>query len=327
LASAEIKNLASLKSKLQSRIIGQDEAVEAIASAIRRSRVQISNPNRPMGSFMFLGPTGVGKTELAKVLAEEVFQDKDALVKIDMSEFMEKHNVSRLIGAPAGYVGYEEGGRLTELIRRRPYAVVLLDEVEKAHPDVMNILLQILEDGFLTDSKGRKVSFKNTVIIMTSNIGTSLFNRQAVVGFREEKEAGDKEYEVLREKVTGNMKKEFRPELLNRIDKIIVFRSLSKADVRQIVDLQIDQLMERVSKQQISLEVSASARDRIAVQGFDPDSGARLVRRVIQNTIEDELAEGILQGQFGKGVTVKVEKKGDKLVLNSSKVRKTVRSK
>ena len=327
LASAEIKNLASLKSKLQLKIIGQDEAVEAVAAAIRRSRVQISNPNRPMGSFMFLGPTGVGKTELAKVLAEEVFQDKDALVRIDMSEFMEKHNISRLIGAPAGYVGYEEGGRLTELIRRRPYAVVLLDEVEKAHPDVMNILLQILEDGFLTDAKGRKVSFKNTVIIMTSNIGTSLFNRQAVVGFREEKSTSDKEYEALKEKVMDNMKKEFRPELLNRIDKIIVFRSLSKANVRQIVNLQIDQLMQRLSKQQIALEVSMSARDLIATQGFDPDSGARLVRRVIQNTIEDELAEGILQGQFGKGVTVKVEKKGSKLVLNGSKTRKTVRSK
>lgn len=327
LASAEIKNLADLKNNLKSKIIGQDEAVEAIASAIRRSRVQISNPNRPMGSFMFLGPTGVGKTELAKVLAEEVFQDKDALVKIDMSEFMEKHNVSRLIGAPAGYVGYEEGGRLTELIRRRPYAVVLLDEVEKAHPDVMNILLQILEDGFLTDSKGRKVSFKNTVIIMTSNIGTSLFNRQAIVGFREEKSTTDKEYEALKEKVMENMKKEFRPELLNRIDKTIVFHSLSKADVRQIVNLQIDQLVQRLSKQQINLEVSTSARDLIAIQGFDPDSGARLLRRVIQNTIEDELAEGILQGQFNRGATVKVEKKGSRLVLNGSKVRKTVRSK
>jgi len=191
LASDEIKNLTDLSKRLKTRIIGQVEAVDALSSAVRRSRVQIGNPNRPMGSFMFLGPTGVGKTELAKILAEEVFQDKDALVRVDMSEFMEKHNVSRLIGAPAGYVGYEEGGKLTELIRRKPYSVVLLDEIEKAHPDVMNILLQILEDGFLSDAKGRKVSFRNTIIIMTSNIGTSLFSRQAAIGFKGNKQNDD----------------------------------------------------------------------------------------------------------------------------------------
>ncbi|OGB74304.1 hypothetical protein A2V68_00905 [candidate division Kazan bacterium RBG_13_50_9] len=315
LASEEVKSLTHLAEALKCGIIGQDEAVEAVASAIRRSRVQIGNPDRPMGSFMFLGPTGVGKTELAKVLAREVFQDKDALVRVDMSEFMEKHNVARLIGAPAGYVGFEEGGKLTEAIRRRPYAVVLLDEVEKAHPDVMNILLQILEDGFLTDAKGRKVSFRNTVVIMTSNVGTSLMNRQVAVGFREEGSGSKKDYQVLKDKVLDELKKSFRPEFLNRVDKIIVFHPLTEADIRQIVDLQVHELRERLTKQKMVLEVSASARDLIAIRGFDPESGARLVRRVIQNEIEDPLAEGILSGEFGRGVTVKVEKRNNQLAL------------
>jgi len=317
LAGDEIKSLSNLADKLKSRIIGQPEAVDAIVSAVRRSRVQIGNPDRPMGSFMLLGPTGVGKTELAKVLAEEVFQDKDALVRVDMSEFMEKHNVARLIGAPAGYVGYEEGGKLTELIRRKPYAVVLLDEVEKAHPDVMNILLQILEDGFLTDAKGRKVSFRNTIIIMTSNIGTGELNRQAAVGFTENKKDNE-EYQILKNKVIEELKKSFRPEFLNRVDKIIVFRSLSKNDIAKIVDLQINQLSNRLAKQKISLEVSKLASNFIATQGFDPDSGARLIRRVIQNTIEDQLAEGILQGKFGRNTKIKVDKKGNRLVLTAT---------
>lgn len=317
LAGDEIKNLSNLADKLKTRIIGQPEAVEAVTSAIRRSRVQVGNPDRPMGSFMLLGPTGVGKTELAKVLAEEVFQDKDALVRIDMSEFMEKHNVARLIGAPAGYVGYEEGGKLTELIRRKPYAVVLLDEVEKAHPDVMNILLQILEDGFLTDAKGRKVSFRNTVVIMTSNIGTGELNRQAAVGFTESKKDGE-EYKVLKSKVIEELKKSFRPEFLNRVDKIVVFRPLSKNDIAKIVDLQINQLSNRLAKQNISLEISKLARSFIAAQGFDPDSGARPIRRVIQNTIEDQLAEGILQGKFGRNAKIKIDKKGNKLVLTTA---------
>ena len=322
LASEEIKNLSDLESALRGRIIGQDEAVTAVASAIRRSRVQIGNPNRPMGSFMFLGPTGVGKTELAKVLAEEVFQDKEALIRIDMSEFMEKHNVARLVGAPAGYVGYEEGGKLTEAIRRKPYAVVLLDEIEKAHPDVMNILLQILEDGFLTDAKGRKVSFRNTAIILTSNVGTGLLNRQAAIGFREENAAASQsDYERLQAQVMDELKKTFRPELLNRIDKIVVFHPLNQKDIRRIVDLQLQQLADRLQKQQIALDVSNTARDLIASQGFDPESGARPVRRVIQNLIEDQLAEGILSGEFGKGQKVQVDKRGGKLVLSGDKVK------
>lgn len=325
LASEEIKNLTNLKKSLQVRIIGQDEAIEAIASSIQRSRVQIGNPDRPMGSFMFLGPTGVGKTELAKVLAEEVFQDKDALVRIDMSEFMEKHNVSRLVGAPAGYVGYEEGGKLTELIRRKPYSVVLLDEVEKAHPDVMNILLQILEDGFLTDAKGRKVSFKNTVVILTSNVGTGLMNRQAKMGFTASAETSDSAYETLRGKVMDDLKKSFRPEFINRLDKIIVFKPLAKEDIRRIVDLQLKQLSTRLAKQKISLEVNPSARDLIAEQGYDPESGARPVRRVIQNAIEDGLAEGILKGRFGKNSVVKIEKRGGKIVLHSADEAKPAR--
>ena len=315
LASDEIKNLTDLAKCLKVRIVGQEEAVNAVASAVRRSRVQIGNPNRPIGSFMFLGPTGVGKTELAKVLAEEVFQDKDALVRVDMSEFMEKHNVARLIGAPAGYIGYEEGGRLTELIRRKPYSVVLLDEIEKAHPDVMNILLQILEDGFLSDAKGRKVSFRNTIIIMTSNVGTSLFSRQAAIGFKENKR-NDDEYTELKLKVIESLKGSFRPELLNRVDKIIVFRPLSKDHIRQIVDLQLNELSERLAKRNISIDVSSEAKKYIAKLGFDPESGARPVRRVIQDFIEDPLAEQLLQSGPSKASDIKVDKKGNKLVVS-----------
>ena len=317
LASEEIKNLSRLEDALKTRIIGQDEAVEAVASAVRRSRVQIGNPDRPMGSFMFLGPTGVGKTELAKALAEEIFKDKSALIRIDMSEFMEKHNVARLVGAPAGYVGYEEGGKLTEAVRRKPYAVVLLDEVEKAHPDVMNILLQILEDGALTDAKGRKVSFKNTVVILTSNVGTGMLNRQAIIGFQQDNNhAANAEYGQLKDQVINDLKKTFRPEFLNRVDRIIVFHPLTKAVIRRIVDLQLDQLTQRLTNQRIALEASETARQFIADQGFDPDSGARPVRRVIQNMIEDDLAEGILNGKFNKGDVVKIEKRGDKLLLS-----------
>jgi ATP-dependent Clp protease ATP-binding subunit ClpC len=318
LAAEEIEQLSDLDNILKSRIVGQDEAVEAVASAIKRSRVDIGNPNRPMGSFLFLGPTGVGKTELAKVLAEQVFKDKDALIKIDMSEFMERHNLSRLIGAPPGYVGYEESGKLTEAVRRKPYSVVLMDEIEKAHPEVTNILLQMLEDGFLTDAKGRKVSFKNTIVILTSNVGTDALNKQAVMGFKAGSNA-DADYSAVREQVMDQVKKRFRPELLNRFDKIVVFHALGPIQINQIVELQLNDLMARLEKQKITLAVSESAKAYLAERGFEPDLGARPVRRLIQIQIEDPLAEGILSKEFEKGSAVKVDTKLGKIVLTASK--------
>lgn len=318
LAAEEIEQLHDLDKILKERIIGQDEAVEAVASAIKRSRVDIGNPNRPMGSFLFLGPTGVGKTELARVLAEQIFKDKDALIKIDMSEFMERHNLSRLVGAPPGYVGYEEAGKLTEAVRRKPYSVVLMDEIEKAHPEITNILLQMLEDGFLTDARGRKVSFKNTVVILTSNVGTEALNQQASMGFKTgTSQMGD--YEAVREQVMDQVKKRFRPELLNRFDKIIVFKALGPIQINSIVDLQIKDLLTRLEKQKISLEISDSAKKFLAERGFEPELGARPVRRLIQTMIEDPLAEGILNREFSKGSHVKVDTKLGKIVLAGTK--------
>ncbi len=320
LAADEIERLQDLDKVLKSRLIGQDEAVEAVASAIKRSRVDIGNPDRPMGSFLFLGPTGVGKTELAKVLAEEIFKDRDALIKIDMSEFMERHSVSRLVGAPPGYVGYDEAGKLTEAVRRKPYSVVLMDEVEKAHPEVMNILLQMLEDGSLTDAKGRRVSFKNTIVILTSNVGTEALNKQAVLGFNR---GGDtmQDYEKVKEQVLDEVKKRFRPELINRFDKIVVFRPLGATEIAKIVQLQLGDLMKRLDRQKIKLDVSLAAQRWLAEHGFEPELGARPVRRLIQTMIEDKLAEGILAKQFAKGSTVKVEQADDKLVLSSARPR------
>ncbi|MEZ4210620.1 MAG: ATP-dependent Clp protease ATP-binding subunit [Patescibacteria group bacterium] len=319
LAAEEIEQLHDLDRILKNRIVGQDEAVEAIASAIKRSRVDIGNPNRPMGSFLFLGPTGVGKTELAKVLAEQVFKDKDALIKIDMSEFMERHNLSRLIGAPPGYVGYEEAGKLTEAVRRKPYSVVLMDEIEKAHPEVTNILLQMLEDGFLTDAKGRKVSFKNTIVILTSNVGTDALNQQAVMGFKTGTDNRAKDFVAVREDVMERVRKQFRPELLNRFDKIIVFKPLGPDQIMAIVELQLEDLMKRLEKQKITIDVTDSAKKFLAERGFEPELGARPVRRLIQNMIEDPLAEGILNNEFGKGTEVKVGVRADKIVLSGSK--------
>lgn len=315
LASDEIERLHDLDKLLKESIIGQNEAVEAVASAIKRSRVDIGNPDRPMGSFLFLGPTGVGKTELAKVLAEQVFRDKDALIKIDMSEFMERHAVSRLVGAPPGYVGYEEAGKLTEAVRRKPYAVVLMDEIEKAHPEVMNILLQMLEDGSLTDAKGRKVSFRNTIVILTSNVGTDILNRQAVLGFHQGEETGAQDYDKVKEQVLDEVKRKFRPELLNRFDKIVVFRPLGQTEIQRIVQLQLNDLMRRLDRQKIKLEVSRTAQDWLGKNGFEPELGARPVRRLIQTMIENPLAEGILSKQFAKGSIVKVEQTDDKLQL------------
>ncbi len=323
LIEVESKVFLNLDKVLKTRIIGQDEAVEAIANSIKRSRVGISNPHRPIGSFIFLGPTGVGKTELAKVLAEKVFESEENLVKIDMSEFMEKHNVSRLVGAPPGYVGYEESGKLTESIRRKPYSVVLLDEIEKAHPEVFNILLQILEDGYLTDAKGKKVDFRNTIIIMTSNIGVAELNQQAKIGFqaetKDEKERAQKEYQEMKGKIIENLEDQFRPEFLNRLDKTIVFKPLDQKAIRSIVDLQLSDLEERLKEKKIILKFDKSAKDLLARLGLDAENGARPLRRVIQNMIEDALAEGMLQGKFKEGDTVKISCKKDGFELNLAK--------
>ncbi len=319
LAQNEIGRLANLEKTLKLRIVGQDEAVTEISKTIRRSRAGITDPKRPLGSFIFLGPTGVGKTETAKVIAQEVFEDENALIRVDMSEFMERHNVSRLIGAPAGYVGYEEGGRLTEAVRRRPYAVVLFDEIEKANPDVFNILLQILEDGQLTDAAGKTVNFRNTVIIMTSNMGMrELTSQAAKIGFAERddqmpnKERLEREYESIKNGVMESLKKELRPEFLNRIDKVIVYRPLGFDQLRKVSALQIGYLQDRLSRQSITLKVSPAVIKFIAEKSFDPAQGARFVRRNVQNLLEDPLAEKIISKGVGEGSVVSVElKKGE----------------
>jgi ATP-dependent Clp protease ATP-binding subunit ClpC len=311
------KHLLRLEERLNTHVVGQNDAIREIAHAIKRARAGIADPRRPLGSFIFLGPTGVGKTELAKVLAREVFKSEDALIKIDMSEFMEKFNISRLVGAAAGYVGYEEGGQLTEEVRRRPYSVVLFDEIEKAHPDVFNILLQILEDGVLTDNKGRKVNFKNTIIIMTSNIGTKEFTNAAVIGFQKEEsgqEVSPEEFKALENDVRRELEKQLRPELLNRIDKTIVFRPLNREAVRKIVRLQFSQLRDRLQQErEIELKFHPSLISHISQIGFDPKRGARPIRRTIQEQVEDMLAEKLLAGEIAKGHRV-ILSKGDKQI-------------
>jgi ATP-dependent Clp protease ATP-binding subunit ClpC len=319
LIQKESDSLINLESRLQKQVIGQDEAVRTIASAIRRSRTGVSDAGRPIGSFIFLGPTGVGKTELARVLAKEMFGDINALVKVDMSEFMEKHNVSRLVGAPAGYVGYEESGQLTEKIRRRPFSVILLDEIEKAHPDVFNLLLQIFEDGYLTDAKGTRVDFRNTIMIMTSNIGAHWLNKEARLGFAATSASDEKQLEQTHEKnveyILEDMKKHFKPEFLNRLDKVVVFKTLSTASIRKIVNLQINQLSERLSEKNITLKVSDSAKKFLVEKGYDPENGARPLRRVIQSLVEDPLANGILSGEFRDGDTLSVLREGKEIKL------------
>ncbi|MCL5666923.1 MAG: ATP-dependent Clp protease ATP-binding subunit [Patescibacteria group bacterium] len=323
LTKTETGRLANLEKILKSRIIGQDEAVEEVAKSIRRSRAGITDPRRPLGSFIFLGPTGVGKTETAKALAEEVFEDEDALIRVDMSEFMERHNVARLIGAPAGYVGYEEGGRLTEAVRRKPYAVVLFDEIEKANPDVFNILLQILEDGQLTDAAGKKVNFRNTIIIMTSNLGMQELNSQAAkIGFADrsdeeldQKARLDKEYENIKEGVLDTLKQEFRPEFLNRIDKIIVFKPLGFEELKKITQLHISQLQHRLLEQQVLLRITPAVIKFIAEKSFDPAQGARFIRKNVQDQIEDPLAEKIISGSAKEGMQIIADVKKDKIVF------------
>ncbi len=323
LIKTEVDSLLKLADSLKTRVIGQSEAVESIAKSIRRSRTGIADSRRPIGSFIFLGPTGVGKTELAKVLAEELFHDRDAIVKIDMSEFMEKHNVARLVGAPAGYIGYEEGGQLTEQIRRKPYSLVLFDEIEKAHPDVFNMLLQILEDGYVTDAKGRKVDFRNTVIIMTSNVGASDMNREAEIGFTTETDAEEKRLEAthlkVKERVLSQLKKSFRPEFLNRIDNIVVFKSLSRNDIKDILNLQLTDLQIRLSEQKLKLRLTATAKSLLMEKGYDLEQGARPMRRVIQDLLEDPLSIGILDGKFQPGDAITVSRRGDELHLVTGK--------
>ncbi len=318
----ENERLKNLEKTLHARVIGQDEAVEAVAKAIRRGRVGLKDPKRPIGSFLFLGPTGVGKTELSKALAESLFGDENAMIRIDMSEYMEPHSVSKLIGSPPGYVGFDEGGQLTEKIRRKPYSVILFDEIEKAHPDVMNMLLQILEDGRLTDSQGRTVNFKNTVIIMTSNIGARLITDKKTLGFSknagkeaEKEETAKKEYEETKKEVMEALKKELRPEFINRIDEIIVFHKLTDKEINKIIDIMLKEVTNRLETQKIKVELEPEVKELIASKGIDKNFGARPLRRTIQSVLEDRLAEEILDGNIKKNKLAKIGVKDEKIVV------------
>ena len=295
LTEAETKKLIRMEEELHKRVIGQEVAIKAVSKAIRRSRAGIKDPKRPAGSFIFLGPSGVGKTELGRTLAEFLFGDEDAMIRIDMSEYMEKHAVSRLVGSPPGYVGYDEGGQLTEAVRRKPYSVLLLDEIEKAHPDVFNILLQILEDGRLTDAQGRTVDFRNTIVIMTSNIGAKDIARNVSFGFAISDDETGASYKDMKDRIMGELKKVFRPEFLNRIDEVIVFHKLSREEIRQIIDLLITRVRAQVAEHELQLELTEAAKDLIAEKGWDPAMGARPLRRAIQRYIEDPLADEVLR--------------------------------
>jgi ATP-dependent Clp protease ATP-binding subunit ClpB len=297
----EVEKLLHIEDRLRQRVVGQDEALLLVANAVRRSRAGLGDPRRPMGSFLFMGPTGVGKTELARALAEFLFDDEKAMVRIDMSEYMEKHTVARLLGAPPGYIGYDEGGQLTEAIRRRPYAVVLFDEIEKAHPDVFNVLLQVLDDGRLTDGKGRSVDFRNSVLIMTSNVASDYIQEMAKRG------------EVDKDKLMESLRRTFRPEFLNRIDEIVTFKSLGPAEIHQIVDIQMADLRKRLAERKVTIALTDKARDLLAAQGYDPVFGARPLKRALQRMVENPLAVEMLAGRFGDGDSVTVEVKGETL--------------
>ena len=318
LTEGESERLLKLEETLHARVIGQNDAVVAISKAIRRARVGLKSPNRPIGSFIFCGPTGVGKTELAKALAEAVFGSEDNMIRVDMSEFMEKHSTAKLIGSPPGYVGYDDGGHLTELIRKKPYSVVLFDEIEKAHPDVFNIMLQILDDGRLTDSKGRHINFKNTIIIMTSNVGASMITTTSKLGFSTSDDESKDKYEKLKETVTEEMKKAFRPEFLNRIDETIVFAHLTQEEIRQIVDLMLKDLFKRLAERELSVEVTDEVKDHLAKNGYSEAYGARPLRRLIQRKIEDNLAEEILSGKYASGDTIRITLVDDKITFEKA---------
>lgn len=303
----ERDKLLKMDEALHERVIGQDEAVNSVANAIRRSRAGLSDPNRPNGSFLFLGPTGVGKTELCKSLATFLFDTEEAMVRIDMSEFMEKHSVARLVGAPPGYVGYEEGGYLTEAVRRKPYSVILLDEVEKAHPDVFNILLQVLDDGRLTDGQGRTVDFRNTVIVMTSNLGSNVIQEMA----------GEDKYDTMKNAVMEIVGQHFRPEFINRVDDVVVFHPLQKSQIHAIADIQLSHLRQRLAEKEMGLELSDAALDMLSEAGFDPVYGARPLKRVIQHELENPLAQALLSGRFVAGQVIKVDVQDEELTFTS----------
>ena len=317
LTESESERLMKLEEILHKRVIGQDEAVKSISRAVRRARVGLKDPKRPIGSFIFLGPTGVGKTELSKALAEAMFGDENNIIRIDMSEYMEKHAVSRLIGSPPGYVGHDEGGQLTEKVRRRPYSVILFDEIEKAHPEVFNILLQILEDGRLTDSKGKTVDFKNTIIIMTSNVGAHTIKKQKSLGFSTSEDEAESQYEKMKENIMSELKESFKPEFLNRIDDIIVFHALEEKDLRQIVKLMLREVSNRLKNQEIDIEFDEEAEKLLSKEGFDPAYGARPLRRTITKVVEDKLSEEILKGNIKRGDKVCATVEDGKLVLKT----------
>ena len=319
LAQEESERLKNLESILHKRVIGQNEAVEAVAKAIRRGRVGLKDPKRPVGSFIFSGPTGVGKTELSKALAEALFGDENQMIRLDMSEYMEKHSVSRLVGSPPGYIGYDEGGQLTEKVRRKPYTVVLFDEIEKAHPDVFNMLLQILDDGRLTDSTGRTVDFKNTVIIMTSNVGAREIVDPKKLGFGSSEESAARDYENMKKNVLSELKKTFRPEFLNRVDEIIVFHPLTRNEIGQIAQLMLKEVSARLKARNITVSYTDEAKEYIAEKGFDKTYGARPLKRAIQEMVEDRLAEEILDGRIKEGDTVKVDLEDGRLVFDTVK--------
>jgi ATP-dependent Clp protease ATP-binding subunit ClpC len=312
----ETEKLLQMETELKGKVVGQDEAVVAISKALRRSRADLKDPRRPIGSFIFLGPTGVGKTFLAQTLAEFMFGDRDALIQIDMSEYMEKFTASRLIGSPPGYVGYEEGGQLSEAVRRRPYAVVLFDEIEKAHPDVMHLLLQILEDGKITDSLGRKIDFRNTIITMTSNVGAEILRRQTTMGFAATKPLGEHEFEAMRDRLLEEAKKVFKPEFINRLDDIIVFHQLTKEDLMQIVELEVAKVLRRVKAKDVHIELDQSAKEFLIEKGYDPQYGARPMRRAVERYLEDPFAEELLRGNVKVGDVVHVGAANGKLVFS-----------
>ena len=318
LATEEIERLLKMEEALHEKIIGQDEAINVVAKAVRRARAGLKDRRRPIGNFIFLGPTGVGKTYLVRALSEFMFGSEDSLIRLDMSEFMERHAVARLVGAPPGYIGYDEGGQLTEAVRRRSYSAILLDEIEKAHPDVFNLLLQIFDDGHLTDAKGRKVDFRNSIVVMTSNIGAELIKRDNSLGFSiamDENEASRESYERMKEKVLSEVKRFFRPEFLNRIDGIVVFHALTREHILQIVDLLLDEVRANLTEKGVSLEISDSAKELLGVRGYDPTFGARPLKRVIQDVVEDPLSEQLLQGRFGPGDTVFIDVDGEEITV------------